>query len=122
MPKNKKAAVIVVVPTTCKLYTAIQTIQKRHVAKIPDSWVPHIKLLYPFIQKAPLEQLWAAAAQRQRFQIRLSHLGFFINKNKRIVCLLPDDESKAELLALRRCIVSAMPDYRWGEDSKEFFP
>eukprot|EP00746_Dinoflagellata_sp_MGD_P131922 gnl/MRDRNA2_/MRDRNA2_65657_c0_seq1.p1 gnl/MRDRNA2_/MRDRNA2_65657_c0~~gnl/MRDRNA2_/MRDRNA2_65657_c0_seq1.p1 ORF type:complete len:782 (+),score=168.83 gnl/MRDRNA2_/MRDRNA2_65657_c0_seq1:109-2454(+) len=120
IPKYMKDAIVVALPSICKLYATVQKIRQKHDANF-ESWEPHIKLLYPFVRSAPLDQLWAAAARRHQFRIKLSKLQFFISKNKRILCLVPDDESKAELVALRRSIASALPDYQWGKDDA-FFP
>lgn len=101
MDKTVRTAVIIQPPK--ELWDQIQEIRSKY-DKAFQRWMPHVNLLYPFLQFAQLKgasaRVTSGVAQISPFQVSLHRFGFFTHANSNTVYLHPEVLSFKQLLCV----------------------
>ena len=113
---NTCAALTLIIPT--RLTNDIEYIRKEH-DKAYDRWMPHINLLFPFVQNDKIpditERLNRELSKFPPFVLNLNEIGFFSQKDSNTYHLKPKDESG--MVNLYNTIRAAIPEFRVKNNS-----
>ena len=108
--KTYTTAIVLIPPN--EVWKPIQKLRRVHDRNF-HRWMPHITLLYPFIERENFpnvaDALTAAAASLHTFQAHLSYFDHFRHRRSCTVFLRPEPEES--LINLHASLLKALPDY-----------
>uniref|UniRef100_A0A6B2L6N7 2'-5' RNA ligase family protein n=1 Tax=Arcella intermedia TaxID=1963864 RepID=A0A6B2L6N7_9EUKA len=94
------------------MWEQIQDIRKKH-DKAYERWLPHINLLYPFVQSSQFEiasdMMLKALRSITPFQLELNQFGYFANGNTYTIFLKPSHASVRGVLQIQSSLLRLFP-------------
>ncbi len=101
------------------IWEPIQAIRREHDPQIAR-WMPHVTLLYPFVEGRALapaaDMLRPVAEQAPRFRVRLAQFGFFIHSGRSATVWLRPDPAEP-VVRLQSALLAVFP---WCDDTSRF--
>lgn len=104
--KSARAALCIIPPES--VWEPIQAIRRVHDRQI-DRWMPHINLLFPFLERCHPSRLEPVCARLARFDVTLDGVRHFTHASGRCTVWL-DPRPAAPLVALQAALQAEIPE------------